>query len=258
MDEARRLHAGLCEVTARLAGVLEDARFERRDGYSFMLFPSFPLPSFNGIWAEENVVPEDLEATLGEVEAMGLPVGVQVRAGKMPAVREAVRNLGLTAEERIPGMVATKEDLREPRDTDVEILRVATADGLAQALAVAAAGFEVPADLLSALYLLDVAALDGLEYYLARLGNTDVSTAVGYTIVRTVGIFNVATPPEFRGRGYGAAITAHVASEALAHGADLAWLQSSSMGESVYLRLGFREVETYILLTRPREVSGTS
>jgi predicted GNAT family acetyltransferase len=79
-----------------------------------------------------------------------------------------------------------------------------------------------------------------------------VSTAVGYSIDGTVGIFNVATPPEFRRRGYGAAITAHAARDGLNHGADLAWLQSSSMGESVYLRLGFREVETYLLHTRPR------
>ena len=238
--------------------MIEDARFERRDGYAFMVFPSFPLPSFNGVWAEENSVPDDLEDALAEVEALGLPAGVQIRAGKMPAVREAARGLGFTAEERVPGMVATKADLRQPPETDVEILRVATPDGLAQGLAVAAAGFGVPAELLAPLYLLEVAALDGLEYYLARLGNADVSTAIGYTLDDTVGIFNVATPPEFRGRGYGATITAHVASEALTHGADLAWLQSSSMGEPVYLRLGFREVETYVLLTRPHEVSPTS
>ena len=216
-----------------------------------MVFPSFPLPSFNGVWADENVVPDDLEDALAEVEALGLQPGVQIRAGKMPTVRDAARRLGFTAEERVPGMVATKSDLRPPPETDVELIRVATPDGLAQALAVAAAGFGVPTELLAPLYLLEVAALDGLEYYLARLGNADVSTAIGYSIDDTAGIFNVATPPEFRGRGYGATITAHVASEALAHGADLTWLQSSPIGHSVYRRIGFRDVGTYVLYTAP-------
>ena len=97
-----------------------------------------------------------------------------------------------------------------------------------------------------------VADLDGLEYYLARFGNVDVSTAAGFTIDGAVAIFSVATPAEYRGRGYGAAITAHAAKEGFAAGADLAALQSSAMGESVYLRLGFREVESYMAYTQPR------
>jgi predicted GNAT family acetyltransferase len=60
-----------------------------------------------------------------------------------------------------------------------------------------------------------------------------------------------ATPGEHRGRGYGAALTAAAAQGGFASGADLAWLQSSAMGLSVYRRLGFREVERYVLLTRP-------
>jgi predicted GNAT family acetyltransferase len=108
----------------------------------------------------------------------------------------------------------------------------------------------VPAELLASLYMLEVAELEGIAYYLARLGERDVSTAIGYSMDGTVGIFNVATPPEFRGRGYGATITAYAARDGFGHGADLAWLQSSAMGESVYLRLGFREVEEYLLHSR--------
>jgi ribosomal protein S18 acetylase RimI-like enzyme len=176
---------------------------------------------------------------------------VTTRAGRTPAVEEAARRLGLTVTTRIPGMAATLDELGEP-SSELEVMRVETADGLAQALAVAASGFEVPADLLASLYMLDVWELEGIAYYLARLGERDVSTAIGYAMDGTVGIFNVATPPEYRGRGYGATITAYVARDAFSHGADLAWLQSSAMGESVYLRLGFREVETYLLHTRPR------
>jgi ribosomal protein S18 acetylase RimI-like enzyme len=251
VDEAERLHAALSKVTERLAGVLEGARFERRDGYTFMVFPTFPLPAFNGAWAEADSAAGELGRALAEVEELGLRFGATVRAGRTPAVEATVPQLGLTVAARLPGMAATPEDLPAAPASELEIIRVETADGLAQALSVAATGFEVPAELLASVYMVEVSELDGIEYYLARLGGRDVSTAVGYRIDGTVGIFNVATPPEYRGRGYGATITAYAARDGFAAGADLAWLQSSVMGESVYRRLGFREVEMYVLFTRP-------
>ena len=100
--------------------------------------------------------------------------------------------------------------------------------------------------------------LEGIEYYLARLEEKDVCTAIGYTVDDTVGIFNVATPPEFRRRGYGSIITAYAVQAGFDAGADFAYLQSSAMGESVYRRLGFRHVSTYTVLVRRPEVSATS
>jgi hypothetical protein len=251
-DEAERLHSALCNITGHLAGVLEGARFERRDDYTLLAFPTFPLPAFNGVWAESDAAAPELEPALAQIEQMGLPVGVTVRAERAPAVEEVARQLGLTAAERIPGMAVAPQNLPPAPPSELEIIRVETADGLAQALAVAATGFGVPPDLLASVYMLEVWELDGIAYYLARLGERDVSTALGYSIDGTVGIFNVATPPEYRGRGYGATITAYAARDGFDSGADLAWLQSSAMGESVYRGLGFREVETYILHTRPR------
>jgi predicted GNAT family acetyltransferase len=105
--------------------------------------------------------------------------------------------------------------------------------------------------MLAPLYLLEAAAVEGISYYLGRVDGVDVSTSVGYTLGDLVGVFNVATPPEHRGRGYGAALTAEAARQGFAAGAELAWLQASAMGVPVYRRLGFREVEDYLLLTRP-------
>jgi len=59
------------------------------------------------------------------------------------------------------------------------------------------------------------------------------------------GIFNVATAPAHRGRGYAAALTARIASDAFAAGAHCAWLQSSPSGYNLYQRLGFRTVERW-------------
>lgn len=252
MDEADRLHQVLESVGERLASVLEGAHFERGDGHCFMAFPTFPIRDVNGVWADTDAAADQLAARRAQANELRTPFTVMTRTGKTPAVEQAARELGLTNEIRIPGMTVTAQDLNDPA-SDLEVLRVETADGLAQALAVGANGFGVPADLVASLYSLEVAQLDGLETYLGRVDGRDVSTAVGFTLDGTTGIFSVATPEEHRGRGYGAAITAQAVRDGFDAGADLAGLQSSPMGESVYRRLGFREVETYTLFAPPKK-----
>jgi N-acetylglutamate synthase len=253
MGDAERIHEALRTMFENLCGVFDDARFERRDGYDFLVFPPIPIPQFNAVWPLADAAAPTLAAALEEIERLGLPCSVQIRRGRTPRFDDEAKRLGLTAEEPIPGMLARQEELAPPEVDGLDVVRVETADGLAQALAVAAAGFGVPADLLAPVYMLEVAALDGLAYYLGRVDGRDVATSVGYTIGDTVGIFNVATPPEHRGRGYGAALTAEAARAGFTRGAELAWLQSSAMGLSLYRRLGFREVEAYVLLTRPAD-----
>ena len=245
------MHEALRTMTEKLCDVFDDARFERRDGYDLLVFPPVPVPQFNAVWPRDDAAASSLDAALQEIAELGLPYSVQIRQRRTPAFEAEAARLGLTAQEPIPGMVATASELETPELANLEVVRVETADGLAQALAVAADGFGVPADVLAPLYLLDVAGVDGLSYYLGRADGHDVSTSVGYVLGDTVGVFNVATPPEHRGRGYGATLTAEAARAGFAAGADLAWLQASAMGLSIYRRLGFREVEAYILLTRP-------
>jgi N-acetylglutamate synthase len=252
--ESERLHASLCTAFERLCTVLEGGRFERRPGYVWLAVPAVPIPQFSGVWPVDDSAAGALEDALGEIAALGLPYSVQTRRGRTPGCERRARELGLASELEIPGMAASRQDLRAPADSGAEIIRVATAEGLAQAAAVAATGFGAPLDLFTPLYLEEVARLDGLSYYLARVGETDVATALSFEVDGTVGIFNVATPAEHRGRGYGAAITHAAVQHAFDRGADLAWLQSSDIGHSVYKRLGFRDVETYVMHTAPDAV----
>src|SRR5436309_796111 len=93
--------------------------------------------------------------------------------------------------------------------------------------------------------------LPGFAVYLGRVNDEAVTVAMAYRTDDDVGIFNVATPPGHRRRGYGGAITAHAVHAAFAEGADLAWLQTTEIGEPVYRSLGFRHVEMHVLLKRP-------
>src|SRR5262249_10953519 len=144
--------------------------------------------------------------------------------------------------------------LRDVDAPELEVVTVATSDELAQALAIATEGFGAPIELFAPLYDARFAQLDGFHYYLGRASGVDVTTAAAYTIGDSVGIFNVATPEAHRGRGYGAAITAEAVRRGFRAGAEFAWLQSSAIGHSVYRRIGFRDVEIYVLWTAPEAV----
>ena len=48
------LHDVVEQCLERLAGVLEDARYEQRDGYTFLAFPTFPVRDLNGMWVDSD------------------------------------------------------------------------------------------------------------------------------------------------------------------------------------------------------------
>src|SRR4051794_24526492 len=249
-EDADRLHAALTAAWEVLAPALAGGRLEHRDGYLWTVCPAVPVPQFNGVWPIDDSSTPALEGALDEVRALGLPCSIQVRAGRTPAAEREAERLGLV-ESVLPGMLARAEELRDPEPDGLHVIRVRTADGLAQALALAAEGFAAPPEIFAPLYVPEVAAMDGLAIYIGRAGEVDVTTAVGLTIEDAVGVFTVATPAAHRGRGYGAAVTAYAAREGFAAGARFAYLQSSSLGYPVYRRLGFRDVERYLLYTAP-------
>lgn len=253
-DESDRLHGGLRSSFAELFGRIEDAKLEDRAGYRLVVCPRVPFPGFNGIWAEgpdESTAIHELERVIDEVEKQGVPCWVELRSGRTPAIERLARRLGFTHQDSVPGMVVRPAELVVVSGPELDVTRVRDAAGLAVAATVAAAGFEVPREYLAPLFTPRVAATRGLSIYVARVEGRPVSTATAWVGDGSVGIYNVATPPEYRGRGYGRAMTTKAISEGFRAGADLAWLQASPLGEPVYRAMGFREVETYLLLGRP-------
>jgi hypothetical protein len=251
MTDAERLHAAHCSSFERLCRLLEGARFERRSGYWWLVVPPVRVPSFNGVWPDDDSAAAKLEAALTEIADLGLPYSLQTRRGRTPGCEREAERLGLMVREEEPGMFLGAGELRDVDVPELQIIRVQTADGLAQALAVCAEGFGAPPELFAPLYDEELARLDGIAYYLGRVGREDVTTGVGFTMEDAVGIFSIATPTRHRGRGYGAAITAQAVRDGFGAGAEFAWLHSSPLGYPVYHRLGFRHVETYVLHTKP-------
>jgi ribosomal protein S18 acetylase RimI-like enzyme len=110
---------------------------------------------------------------------------------------------------------------------------------------VAAAGFEVPVEVFLKLTSPALLATPGVRCYVGEAGGQPVTTGLAVRLGSYVAIFNIGTPPEYRRRGYGAAVTARAVADGMATGARWAWLQASASGYKVYERLGFQKVETW-------------
>lgn len=249
-ERADRLHAAISSTFEGFYSVMPDASFERRAGHSRLFLPSVPLPLFNGVIVEAERC-SGLVDSIREVEAAGVPCGVQLRDASSPDAEAEVTRLGFTARTPMPGMTLTADRLPDVSVDELSIARATDQAALAEAARVAAAGFGTPVEAIQPLYSPAVLAVDGFAVYVGRLGGQAVTTGMGYAPGREVAIFSVATPPEYRRRGYGGAISAHAARMGFEAGADLAWLQTSPLGEAVYRRLGFRHVVMHVLLARP-------
>ena len=240
------VHDALTGSLEQLARALEPAVFEPRDGYVFLSFPSFPIPFLNGMWAHDDSAAAHIEDARADAERLGTPFTIMVLDSRTPAVEEAARGRGFAPAERMPGMLATHDSFRDEQVPGVEIAAISNRNELDEAEVIVRDAFGLPADWAAAVYAPEVVALEGVQFYLARVDGHAVATAMGFTIGDAVGIFNVATPAEDRGHGYGGTVTARAVRDGFDRGARYAALQSSAIGESVYRRLGFEQLETYV------------
>jgi GNAT superfamily N-acetyltransferase len=86
------------------------------------------------------------------------------------------------------------------------------------------------------------------RFWIGFADDRPVTVAAACVTDGVVGVYAVATAPEARGRGYGAAVTD---TAARCDPTLLALLQSSDLGFPVYQRLGFETVSHYTLWLRP-------
>jgi GNAT superfamily N-acetyltransferase len=246
---ADRLHRALSKTFEGLFSVMDDASFERRTGHVRLLFPSVPMRIFNGVLVESEPC-SGIADSIRDVEERGLSCGLQLRPGRHPEVEEEAARLGFVERIPMPGMAATPDELVDVQAPDLDIVRADGAEMLVEAATVAATGFGAPLEGLRSLFAPAILEIPGQCVYVGRVDREAVTVAIGFRTDKEVAVFSVATLPERRRRGYGAAISAHAARAGFENGADLAWLQTSPMGEPVYRALGFRHVEMHVLLHR--------
>lgn len=220
--------------------------FRRRDGV-FAAVTGIPLAGFNGVWTERKDFDDQaLDELLDDVAVVGLPYCLQVRPAASERLATVATARAMTLDEKVPLMVlrdATRLD--DAQQVDGLAIRQLEPEEVSVHNDLSARGFGAPLELLEQVVTPQMLRTDGTRFYIGESDGVPVTTGSGSTIGDAVGIFNIATPEEHRGRGYGAAVTARAVADGLAAGAEWSYLQSSEAGYRVYQSLGFDTVEVW-------------
>jgi hypothetical protein len=219
----------------------------RREAGLFAAVTGVAVPTLNGVWAE-SVDPDErlVGDLLDQVAATGLPYCLELRPeGSEHAARHAI-DRGLVPGEKIPLMVLENADrLEAAQQVEGLAIRQLAPEEAALHATIAARGFEAPEEPFVQLMTPEALSRPGVRCYVGETDDNVVTTGFGVTLGPFVGIFNIATPSEWRGRGFGAAVTARAAADGLEAGARWSYLQSSKAGYEVYVRLGYATLEVW-------------
>ncbi|MEY2445238.1 MAG: hypothetical protein QOE00_1818 [Ilumatobacteraceae bacterium] len=211
------------------------------------------IPFFNGAYL---IAPTEepqrlVTAAIEFFTEQNVPWLLWVREGMCPAMLDAGRAMGLRGAggppamglDPIPPVPAT------PPGLTIEI--ATTIDELADHAAVLRDGFEMPPAIVDRLIQPSLIEEPNAAALVGRIDRTPVSCSLVTITGTTAGIYNVATPPAFRGQGYGAALTWAAIAEGARRGCTHAVLQASQSGYPVYRRMGFTDLGRYVQLEGP-------
>jgi GNAT superfamily N-acetyltransferase len=212
-----------------------------------------PVAFFNGAYATGPT--DDAEASVqGAIDFMhgnDVPWLLWVRAGVDDDLLEAGRRAGLRDAGGPPcmGLFPIPEAPRLPDRLEIEL--VTDTSGIDTHVDLGARGFEMPIEILRQLVNENTLAEPDLAIVVGSVDGVPVSTALVSVTGTTAGIYTVATPPEHRRHGYGAALTWAAVAEGARRGCDHAILQASPAGQPVYETMGFTHLGNYTQLEGP-------
>jgi len=142
-----------------------------------------------------------------------------------------------------PGMMADRVASPERPLPPIECRRVAGPPERRDFCRITAESFRLPLEAALEIYEPERIWEAGFVADVAHLDGRAVGTVATMSAEGVIGVYSVATLPEFRGRGIGEAMVRHAVEQARAEtGLERIVLQSSREGEPLYRRLGFRPV----------------
>ena len=222
-----------------------------RAGGVVTILTGLPFDWFNQILIEhEEATPDAVLDAVARACEQGDPFVVRLRDGIDDRFVRTLAQAGLEpeGEASTPGMVAFPSDhdpIARHVASELEIHRVTDATGIDDHRRVVTAGFG--SDRAVALGTACPDLLDRPEcvVYVGYSDGSPVASGLGWRSGRTIGVYSIATVQSARRRGYGAAMTARVVADDVEAGCDVAALQASEMGRSIYERQSFRTVVRY-------------
>ena len=207
---------------------------------------------FNSIFAarlDGSTAKAQIEGAKARAERNGVPVLWWIAPGDTPAdLPQRLTHAGFDYAATLPGMSLDLSNLRPSESDALEDVAIETVSDERTAQTwcdVFARGFGFPKTIGDEFLALTVASAADLNAayrsYLLSWRGEPLATAATMLTGDVVGVYNVATLPHARRRGFGAMLTSHAADDGRGRGASVAVLQSSDAGLGVYRALGFRE-----------------
>jgi ribosomal protein S18 acetylase RimI-like enzyme len=254
-DVVARAEANFFGTFGMLAELNDDGRVCEQDGL-LVAASGVPLRSFNNVFVRrplQNPV-SILSDVFAYLDSRKLPFRLRLREGRDQAAEAAAARHGLHCIGTIPELVLdpiTSKSGPPP----LEIRRATEVGALDEHGSVVADGFDLPASLLRQVFSSRLIAEAGWQGYVGYVDGQPVAASQLSMTGDVAGIYYVATLKEFRGRGFGEAMTWRAIQDGAKAGCDVAILQASDMGRPIYERMGFRLVAGYKTFVRP-EFSG--
>lgn len=244
------IEAIMCEEVGVFAHFLPRAEYHVEPDVTWWI-TGRPHPMYNGIWLAR-LAPEGIDrriaAILAPFKARGVPCGWTVGPTTAPAdLAERLEGHGLRL---VASQTAMALDLQQMREDfaappNLRVTMVRDRDALVAWRQASNRGFEADDE---GARTYDTAYLamgydDTLpwRHFLALLDDAPVASSSLLLHAGIAGVFGVATIPEARRRGVGAAVTLAALRAARDLGYHVAMLVPSDMGLALYTRIGFRE-----------------
>jgi GNAT superfamily N-acetyltransferase len=209
---------------------------------------------FNPVFlvAPDRTEESDLRRAVEFAAAHAPTFAVHVPVPVPDAVSAALTALGLGEDaEEIPGMAMSPLHVIPRQSGPVQIAEVTEAHDWPTLQSATRDGFELTDELVATVFPPSLRTVPDIRWYVARIDETVVGTAV---LVRTddvAGIYNISVLPAYQRRGFGAALSWHAVAAGRDAGCRVAVLQSSAAGYDVYRRMGFETVVGYRSYTYP-------
>jgi len=223
-----------------------------RAGGVVTVLTGLPMDWFNQVMIERaEATPAGVLAGVAQARERGDHFVVRLREGIDDRFIPTLTQAGLAPageETSTTGMVAfpiNHDAMAAHASPELEIRRVTDAAGIDAHRQAVTAGFGSDPAVALGTACPDLLDRPECVVYVGYADGEPVVSGLGWRTGRTVGVYSIATIESARRRGFGAAMTARAVADGVVAGCDVAALQASEMGRSIYERLGFRTVVRY-------------
>jgi GNAT superfamily N-acetyltransferase len=206
-----------------------------------------PAPFFNVAFVQRRLgsPKESIRRVLGLFEKRALPCLICFPPDLDPDAEALVAGHGFQLAEPHPGMSLDPIPLLPACPPELEIRLVVEDFELEDFQSTAELGFGMPLSLPQHLASPRFRDHPAVSMFVGYVDSRPASTSCLITTGPVAGVYWVSTLDAFRGRGFGAAISAHAIRVGQSLGCNMATLQASPMGRPVYQRMGFEVTDDY-------------